>query len=140
MSPCRAFGAAALVGAAALAISGCAQVTTDQATSVTASTATLKAHVKGDGKAFTYWFQYGKTTSYGSETTHRSGGASTAEQAVAESVTGLTSGSFYHFRVRANDADGTRCGTDAVFATGRLRPGFSESTVFSGLVQPTAVR
>ena len=55
-------------------MSGCAQVTTGPATNATGSTATLKATVKGDGKAFTYWFQYGKTTSYGSETTHRSGG------------------------------------------------------------------
>jgi hypothetical protein len=62
---CRALTTAATVAVVALAASGCAQVTTGQATSVTASTATLKAQVKGDGKAFTYWFQYGKSTSYG---------------------------------------------------------------------------
>jgi glucose/arabinose dehydrogenase len=137
---CRVLTTAAIVVAAALAVCGCAQVTTGQPTNVTGSTATLKATAKGDGHAFTYWFQYGKTTSYGTETTHRSGGTTTTEQAVAENVTGLTSGSFYHFRACANDADGTRCGADAVFATGRLRPGFSESTVFSGLDHPTAVR
>ena len=140
VSTCRALTTAALVAVAALALSGCAQVTTGQATNVTASTATLKAEVKGDGKAFTYWFEYGRSPTYGNETTHRSGGTSTAQQTVAENVGGLTSGAFYHFRACANDADGTRCGSDAVFATGRLRPGFSESTVFSGLNAPTAVR
>jgi glucose/arabinose dehydrogenase len=137
---CRAGGLAALVATAALLASGCTQVTTGTATNETSSTATLKATVKGDGQAFTYWFQYGRTTGYGSETPHRSGGTSTAEQAVAETVSGLASGTFYHFRACANDADGTRCGADAVFATARLRPGFSESTVFSGLSAPTAVR
>ena len=136
----RAGGIAALAAAAVLLVSGCTKVTTGGATNATSSTATLKATVKGDGQPFTYWFQYGRSTSYGSETTHRSGGSSAAEQAVAENVSGLTSGTFYHYRACADDADGTHCGGDAVFATARLRPGFSESTVFSGLSNPTAVR
>src|SRR5687768_14512872 len=101
---CRALTTAAVLAAAALC--GCTQVTTGGATNATGSSVTLKATVKGDGKPFTYWFQYGKSTSYGSETTHRSGGSGTAEQAVAENVSGLTSGTFYHFRACANDTDG----------------------------------
>jgi glucose/arabinose dehydrogenase len=131
---------AAVAATCALLVSGCAAVTTDQPTNVTSTSATLKARVQGDGNAFTYWFEYGETTAYGTETTHRSGGTSTSEQAVAQSVNGLTSGHTYHARACANDADGTRCGGDVTFDTGRLRPGFSESTVFSGLTRPTAVR
>ncbi|HEY3188805.1 MAG TPA: hypothetical protein VGJ70_15090, partial [Solirubrobacteraceae bacterium] len=77
-------------------LSACAQVQTDPVANVTSTTATLKAHVTGDNKPMTYWFQYGKSTSYGIETTHRNGGSGSSPQAVAESVTGLTPGSTYH--------------------------------------------
>ena len=130
------------LAAVCLVVAGCASGVTDPATDVTDRAATLRAHGSPGGKPSTWWFQYGKTTSYGSETPHRSVAATPAQQNVAERVTGLAADTTYHFRACASNADGSGCSPDRTVRTGSpgLLPGFQETTAFSGLEAPTAVR
>ena len=132
----------AALAAACVAVAGCASGASDPATDVTDRAATLRAHGSPGGKPTTWWFQYGKTTSYGSETPRRNAGSGTAQQSVAERVTGLSADTTYHFRACASNADGSGCSPDRTFRTGSpgLLPGFQETTAFSGLEAPTAVR
>jgi glucose/arabinose dehydrogenase/PKD repeat protein len=109
---------------------------------VTDRAATLRAHGSAGGEPTSWWFKYGKTTSYGSETTHKSGGSGTNQQNVSARVTGLTPDTTYHFTACASNASGSGCGKDQKFRTGSpgMLPGFQETTAFSGLNAPTAVR
>ena len=105
--------------------------------------ATLRAHGKTGGDNPTkWWFEYGKTTSYGTKTPQRTAGTTTAQQNVSERVTGLSPDTTYHYRACASNAPGTGCSADATFRTGSpgLLPGFQETTAFSNLEAPTAVR
>jgi glucose/arabinose dehydrogenase len=121
---------------------GCASGETDPPTDVTDTAATLRAHGSAGGKPTTYWFEYGTTTSYGSSTPRRDGGSGTEQRNVSERVTGLTPDTLYHYRACASNADGSGCSKDVTFRTGSLGmlPGFQETTAFSGLSSPTAVR
>jgi len=137
----RAAWLAALLAGCAVA-AGCATGTTEPATEVTDSAATLRARGSTGGEATQWWFQYGTTTSYGSKTPNRSVGSGTATQTVSERITGLNPDTIYHFRACASNASGSGCAADRTFRTGSagLLPGFQETTVFSGLEAPTAVR
>src|SRR5919204_2071328 len=86
-------------------VTGCTD--TDPATNVTDSSVTLHGHVNAGGKPTSYWFQYGKTAAYGSETPHRDGGSGTEDQNVSEPVGGLTHDTLYHFRICAQNQGGT---------------------------------
>ena len=133
----------ALLMAGALAVVGCASGSTDPATGVTDVAATLRAHGKTGGDNPTkWWFEYGKTTSYGTKTPQHTAGTSTAQQNVSERVTGLTPDTTYHYRACASNSAGSGCTADATFRTGSpgLLPGFQETTAFSNLEAPTAVR
>ena len=61
---------------------------------------------------------------------------------MSERVTGLAPDTVYHYRVCASNASGSGCGKDVTFKTGSqgLLPGFQETTAFTGLEAPTAVR
>jgi glucose/arabinose dehydrogenase len=125
-----------------LAVVGCASGSTDPATDVTDRAATLHAHGSAGGDPTTYWFQYGTSTSYGTETTHRDAGSSTSQQNVSERITGMSPDTTYHFRVCASNKAGSGCGADKTFRTGSpgMLPGFQETVAFSGLTNPTSVR
>jgi glucose/arabinose dehydrogenase len=140
LSPARLLPAALAVGV--LAVVGCASGDTDPATDVTDRGATLRAHGSAGGDPTTYWFQYGTSTSYGSESPRRDAGSSTSQQNVAERVVGLSADTTYHFRVCASNRGGSGCGADKTFRTGSpgLLPGYQETVAFSGLENPTAVR
>src|SRR6185295_485992 len=88
-------------------------------TSVTGSTATLHGTVNPGGRATTWQFEYGTGTGYGAKAPAAapSAGAGTANVAVSVPLTGLQPGTTYHYRLTAANVDGTRVGTDGVFAT-----------------------
>jgi glucose/arabinose dehydrogenase len=135
------WAAVVIAVAAGLALSGCA--VTQTATSVTESGATLGGVVHPQGAPTTWWFEYGPTTAYGSETAHEDAGSGAGWVPVSKRVTGLAAGTTYHFR--ACEIGGTRsrhCGEDRTFTTasGRLQPGFTETVAFSGLTAPTTFR
>ena len=126
-----------------VAVAGCASGAVDPATEVTDVAATLRAHGQTGGDNPTnWWFEYGKTTSYGTKTPQRTAGTSTAQQNVSERVKNLSPDTTYHYRACASNAAGSGCSGDGTFRTGSpgLLPGFQETTAFSNLDTPTAVR
>ncbi|UGS38528.1 M36 family metallopeptidase [Capillimicrobium parvum] len=92
-------------------------VTTDPASAITATGATLKGTVNANGLATQYRFQYGTTTSYGLKTTLTDGGSGTTGVARSAAVTGLAPNTTYHFRVIATNSVGTSVGADRSFTT-----------------------
>ena len=91
-------------------------VTTNPATNVTSSSATLNGTVYPHGLSTTVHFQYGRTTSYGSVTPNQTKTGNTY-QAVSANISGLTASTTYHFRIVATNSDGTRNGSDRTFTT-----------------------
>jgi glucose/arabinose dehydrogenase len=126
--------------AALVLLSGCA-VTDGPATSVTETGATLPGRVHPLGDPTTWWFEYGTTTAYGSETAHETV-AGSGLTPVSKRVTGLAPGTIYHYRLCSAFPQGDACGEDRTFATAsnRLPAGFAETVAFSGLQNPTALR
>lgn len=84
---------------------------------ISQESATLAGSVNPDGEGTTYRFQWGPTTSYGSETPVTSAGAGGEEIAVKAAITGLQPGLVYHYRIVAGNATGTTEGPDREFTT-----------------------
>ena len=103
---------------AALAIAGApVKPNTLQATNVTSTSATLNGHVFPDESVTTYYyFQYGTTTAYGSQTPTE-GPVNGTDKDVSTNVTGLAPSTTYHFRVAATNTDGTTYGENMTFTT-----------------------
>ncbi len=93
-------------------------VTTNAATTVAQSNATLRATVNPNGASTNVSFEYGTTTSYGSRTTGQAIGSGTSSVAVSLTVYGLICNTLYHFRAVATTASGTTAGNDMTFTTG----------------------
>jgi hypothetical protein len=89
--------------------------TTQAASSITTSSATLNSYVNPNGLATTIYFQYGLTTSYGSSTSL--GGIGTAAGNYGFAVSGLSQNTTYHFRIVAYNSSGTTYGNDLTFTT-----------------------
>jgi hypothetical protein len=87
---------------------------------ITPSSALLKARINPRGVATQYYFAYGLTASYGSETPLAAAGGGTAEVKVTGTVGGLLPNTTYHFRVVAVSSAGTAAGTDATFTTKKV--------------------
>lgn len=94
-------------------------VTTESASAITSDGATLNCKINPEGQETTYRFEYGPTTSYGSSvpTPEASAGSVTGQQNIAQAITGLKSGTTYHFRIVATSDNGTSYGTDYTFST-----------------------
>ena len=90
-------------------------VTTNAATGVGSGAATLNGSINANGQATTYYFEYGKTTSYGTKTGVQNGGSDTNPVNVSAAISGLQSGQTYHFRLVATSTGGTTNGNDASF-------------------------
>jgi hypothetical protein len=97
---------------------------TGHATGVSRTGATLNGTVNPHGMATTYHFEYGPTTTYG--TNVPSAGAvipaSTTNHAEAQQIGGLKADTTYHFRIVATNAAGTSHGADQTFTTPPLPP------------------
>jgi hypothetical protein len=95
----------AVIALAVILLSGCALGQADRATNVLDSSATLNGYVGGSRDTnIEYWFQYGPSTAYGSETQHRSLAISDRDpHPVSEPVGGLSPSTTYHFRLCATD-------------------------------------
>ncbi len=93
-------------------------VTTSTPTAVTAVSATLHGLVNPNGLPTTWYFQWGLTNTYGNTTTGSSAGTGTVSVSVSESISGLTLGTTYHYRLVAVNSDGTSYGDDVTFIAG----------------------
>jgi hypothetical protein len=112
------FGAALLAGGTAVADGDDEpEVYSTTAQNVAATTAVLRAYVDPNGRPTTYVFEYGTTTSYGSQTTQASAGASDDWKLVTMAATGLEPSTTYHFRAVATNSEGTTYGADRTFTT-----------------------
>jgi hypothetical protein len=92
-------------------------VVTNPATAITSTTATLNGTVNPNGQATTYYFQYGTTTSYGTNTTSTSAGSGSTAVAESANISGLAASTLFHFRLVATNASGTTNGLDRTFTT-----------------------
>jgi plastocyanin len=91
-------------------------VTTNPATFVTSTSATLNGSVNPRGTTTTVSFQYGLTTSYGSTTAMQTQTGTTA-RAITANISGLSTNTTYHFRIVAHNVGGTSFGADRTFTT-----------------------
>jgi hypothetical protein len=103
--------------------SGAPVATTMIATGIGSIGATLNGTVNAFCNSTTVTFEYGQTTSYGFTVTADqspvNGGAVTP---VSKNITGLATGTLYHFRVVASSTAGTTYGSDLTFTTGANPP------------------
>jgi phosphodiesterase/alkaline phosphatase D-like protein len=92
--------------------------TTDAASRVMQDGATLNGTVNANNDVTTVTFEYGLTAAYGSTVTAvQSPVAGTADTAVSATITGLTLGNTYHYRVVGTNGNGTTNGGDMIFMT-----------------------
>ena len=91
--------------------------TNTYAQTVGSSTASLIGGIYPNGLDTTYSWQYGTSTAYGQQTTPRDVGSGTAPVTAQASLTGLTPGVTYHYRLVATNSDGTDYGYDYTMAT-----------------------
>jgi phosphodiesterase/alkaline phosphatase D-like protein len=102
---------------------------TNGASLVGTTTATVEGSVDPDGVPTQVTFQYGTTARYGRTTSAQAAGAGTAAQSIAQGLTGLAPGTTYHYRVVASSAGGTVVGGDATFTTAAVpAPGVATGT------------
>jgi hypothetical protein len=88
-------------------------VSTGGVTRVIGTSAVLQGSIDPHNLATTYYFKYGPTIAYGSQTTTASLPAGIVKVKVSQPVTGLLPG--YHYRLVATNASGTKEGHDHIF-------------------------
>lgn len=93
--------------------------TTEPATGVGGTLATLAGVVNPKGLETKYFFNWGLTAAYGQKTTEKSAGSGTANVAKTESLSGLTPETTYHFQLVAKNSavGGETKGIDRTFTT-----------------------
>jgi hypothetical protein len=104
------------------------QVTTEPASDIGQSGATLNGVVNPEGTFTGFWFNYGTTADYSSGTIPGSAGSSTFQTAVSAAVTGLSPGTTYHFQLVASGS-GTTYGADQTFTTASAPTGPAPTAV-----------
>ena len=97
-------------------------VATGASSSVGQSGAAVNGTVRSRGSATTYYFQYGTTTGYGTDTPATSNGAGDATTTVGATLAGLGAGTLYHYRLIAANEYGLSYGADATFVTASPPP------------------
>ncbi len=92
-------------------------VSTDAADQIGPFKAALHGSVDPNGLSTTWFFEYGKTTGYGTKTPSANAGSGTSSQGVSVLVQSLEAGVTYHFRLVATSSAGTSRGSDGTFTT-----------------------
>jgi len=82
------------------------------------TSALLQADVRPNSQPTSYHFEYGTSTSYGSQTPAASAGSGAADVAVAAAINNLAPATLYHARLVASNAAGTSYGPDRTLTTG----------------------
>lgn len=120
-------------------------VVTGSARNVNQTSATLTGTVNPNGQATSYFFQYGSTTAYGSQTPTINAGSGSSNVGAAAAVGSLTPNVTYHYRLVATYPGGTVFGRDIRFTTDAAPKGitliastnaitFGQTTDFTGNV------
>ena len=92
-------------------------IKTGTATNVSNTGAVLNGTINPNGPVTQYDFSYGPTTAYGATTAVHKVKAGTKTVAVQITVSGLTPGTTYHYRLNAINSAGAVTGTDRSFTT-----------------------
>ena len=96
-------------------------VSTNDATAITESGAMLHGYIAPhESSGVEYWFQWGTTNKLENETPHSSWGKDSGD--TEKTLSGLTSGSVYFYRMVAQNGLGLVYGTTRVFTTSGLPP------------------
>jgi hypothetical protein len=90
---------------------------TGAVSNVTTTSARLRGTVDPNGRATTWYFEYGPTTAYGARTPPRSAGSGNAARSVSATVSGRTAGTLYHYRLVATSDAGSSQGANRTFST-----------------------
>lgn len=96
----------------------------------------LTGTVNPNGQSTTYYFQYGPTTSYGTQTSPASAGSGSTPVAVHTEIFGLTPNATYHYRLVATNPSGTTNGADQAFTTTSNNPSQTVVLGHEGFVSP----
>ena len=98
-------------------------VTTNAATGIAGTTATVNGTVNANNASTTVTFDYGLTTTYGTTVTAiQSPVTGTSNTPVSYNLSGLIPNSLYHFRVNGSSIGGTVNGGDLTFTTLAIPP------------------
>jgi hypothetical protein len=87
------------------------------APSISPQSAELQGGVYPNGEPTSYYWEWGTTTDYGNTTQATDIGSGTAPVEVTDSLTGLSAGMTYHYRLVAQNALGTSVGYDYTLTT-----------------------
>ncbi len=87
---------------------------------VTFSSVVLHGDVYPNGGDTNYYFQYGKTSGYGAQTTLAPAGNGTIKLKLSQQVIGLQPATTYHYRLVATSPAGTSMSTDHAFTTPKV--------------------
>lgn len=99
-------------------------VTTGAATGVATSSAVLNGTVNPNGAKTSYFFEWGPTAAFGSQSKSTSAGAGTKSVSVKTTPAGLIPGTTYYYRLDATNSAGTALGATRTFHTaGNPPPG-----------------
>lgn len=93
------------------------QVVTGTAEGISRNSATLHASVNDNWATTAVSFEYGLTNAYGSTVAGGSLTAGSGNTSVLAELTGLSCGTTYHFRARAENSEGVATGNDATLTT-----------------------
>lgn len=99
------------------ALASVPSATSQAATLITDTGATLNGMVNPQGEATAYTFEYGTSTSFGNITTVTGAGSGSTSAAVSAPLTGLSPNTTYLFRLVATNASGTTTGAVMAFTT-----------------------
>jgi hypothetical protein len=102
-------------GEAPLAVTGAASA-------VGATSADVAGKVDPEESLTEYWFEYGPTEAYGSQTSHESGGDTNTQSEVDAHLERLAPHETYHYRLVAKSVFGEVQGIDKTFTTSALAP------------------
>lgn len=135
-----------IIAAPAAVAAGEPVLSTGNATAITSTSATLNGTVNPEGQATTYYFEYGTTTSYGSQTAASDAGSGTANVKVSAPSASLAPATTYHYRLVATNGAGTTLGSDVSFktprtptpvvSTGHVKDVTQTSATLTGTVNP----
>ncbi len=92
------------------------------ATTTTSSGTRVSAGVYPNGLDTSVFIQYGTTSAYGQQTATVDVGSSSAPQLAQVTIAGLQAGDSYHYRLVAENADGTTYGYDFTLTAGQSAP------------------
>jgi hypothetical protein len=110
----------ALLGASAAQAAGPAKVNTTGAHEVSYASAVLAGSVNPNGSNTSYYFQYGLTKAYGSQTAIADAGSGSKAVPVRLAISGLQPLTVYHYRLVAVNSAGATIGDDEKLLTTKV--------------------